>query len=56
MKAKDIRIEDMLQCRPDLGSVSLLDSRTLLLNTEAIGNLRKDLIHNLGYERAKGFL
>lgn len=56
LKAKDIRIEDMLQCRPDLGSVSLLDSRTLLLNTEAIGNLRKDLIHNLGYERAKGFL
>lgn len=56
MKATELKIDELLEFRPQEGKLLLRGARSLIFNAEAIGTLRKDLIHNLGYERAKGFL
>lgn len=56
MKAKDLRMEELLEFRPDNGEIFLKGTRTLVFNADALGILRKDIIRNLGLERAKGFV
>ncbi|WP_094605712.1 hypothetical protein SPSIL_006530 [Sporomusa silvacetica DSM 10669] len=56
MRAHDLKIEDLLEFRPQEGKIFLKGVRTLLFNADALGTLRRDLIYNLGLERAKGFL
>lgn len=56
MKAIDLKIDELLEFRPQEGKLFLRGARSLIFNADAMGTLRKDLIHNLGYERAKGFL
>jgi len=56
MKAQDLKPENLLEFRPQEGTVFLNGARTLVLNADAFGTLRKDLIHNLGFKRARGFL
>lgn len=56
MRARDLKMEELLEFRPELGQVFLKGARTLIFNADALGTLRRDLIHNLGSDRAKGFL
>lgn len=56
MKADDLRIQDIIQFNHEEGKVFIQGARSLILNADALGTLRKDLIHNLGIDRAKGFL
>ena len=46
----------MLDFRPQEGQISLQGTRFVLINSSALGILRRDLIKTLGFERAKGFL
>ncbi|MHB1167430.1 MAG: XylR N-terminal domain-containing protein, partial [Carboxydocellales bacterium] len=48
--------KELLDFRLDEGRILLKDIRMLLINAQAMGTLRKDLIATLGQERAKGFL
>lgn len=59
MKTKNFNINDLhdlLESKPTEGKLFFEGARALILNADAFGTLRKDLIHNLGYKRAKGFL
>ncbi|MBW8382424.1 MAG: XylR N-terminal domain-containing protein, partial [Youngiibacter sp.] len=56
MKAKDMSFTDLFEFRKEEGEVYLKGQRSLILNVDALGTLRKDLIHNLGPDRAKAFL
>lgn len=56
MKAADFRVENIINFDPEEGKVFIKKARSLILNADALGTLRKDLIHNLGIDRAKGFL
>ncbi|WP_026394369.1 XylR N-terminal domain-containing protein [Acetobacterium malicum] len=56
MNISDFKIEEFLDFRPQEGNLFLKDARSLIVNTDAFGTLRNDLIHNLGFDRAKGFL
>lgn len=56
MKAIDLKIDELLEFKPQEGKIFLKGARSLIFNADAMGTLRKDLIHNLGFERAKGFL
>lgn len=56
MKAMDLKMEELLEFRPQEGKVFFKGARTLVFNADAFGTLRRDLIHNLGFDRAKGFL
>ena len=56
MKAIDLKMDELLEFRPQEGKLFLRGARSLIFNADAMGTLRKDLIRNLGYERAKGFL
>ncbi len=47
---------DLIEFRKEEGEVYLKGQRSLILNVDALGTLRKDLIHNLGHDRAKAFL
>lgn len=46
----------MLHLEPEHGRILLHNKRVLLVNADAMGTLRSDLISALGVERAKGFL
>ncbi len=48
--------KELLEFRLEEGRILLKDIRMLLINAQAMGTLRKDLISTLGQERAKGFL
>ncbi len=56
MKAADLNVDKMIEFRPEEGKVFFRGARSLILNADALGTLRKDLINTLGLERAKGFL
>ncbi|UWG99050.1 XylR N-terminal domain-containing protein [Dehalobacter sp. DCM] len=56
MRAVDLRLEELIQIMPEQGKIFLAGSRVTLFDAYAFGKLRKDLIENLGIDRAKGFL
>lgn len=56
MRAADLKLEDLLDFRPEEGKIFLNNSRAILFYADAMGTLRKDLITTLGMDRAKGFL
>lgn len=56
MKARDLDPGALLHLDPHAGRLYLHQRRVLIMNADALGMLRKDLISNLGLERAKGFL
>ncbi|NLL51928.1 MAG: AAA family ATPase, partial [Peptococcaceae bacterium] len=56
MRAVDLRLEELIKFLPDQGKIFLCGSRATLADAYAFGKLRKDLIENLGIDRAKGFL
>jgi len=56
IKISEMHLEEMLRLQAGLGKNYLKDKRVLILNANAIGILRKDLIYTLGIEKAKGFL
>ncbi|MBX5437253.1 MAG: XylR N-terminal domain-containing protein [Alicyclobacillaceae bacterium] len=47
-------LSDLLDFQP--GQIQLRGRRFLLINADALGTLRRDLVSTLGRERAKGFL
>lgn len=51
-----LRIQEMLEFKPDQGRILLGGSRVILVSSSALGMLRRDLISVLGQERARGFL
>lgn len=51
-----MRLEELIKFLPDQGKIFLCGSRATLADAYAFGKLRKDLIENLGIDRAKGFL
>ena len=56
MKARELPVEALLTLGPSDGRIFLHRRRVLVVNADALGALRKDLILSLGPERAKGFL
>ncbi|NLJ76812.1 MAG: hypothetical protein GX325_06100 [Peptococcaceae bacterium] len=54
--SQEMQLGSMLKLQAGLGKNYLKDKRILILNANAIGILRKDLIYTLGKEKAKGFL
>lgn len=56
MKAKNLKMEELLDFKPAEGKILLNGARILIMNADAMGKLRQDLISTLGMERAKGFL
>lgn len=54
--SQEMHLGSMLKLQAGLGKNYLKDKRILILNANAIGILRKDLIYTLGQEKAKGFL
>lgn len=56
MKARDLDLLTMLRLDPREGRIFLHQRRVLVVNADALGTLRKDLIAGLGLDRAKGFL
>jgi len=55
IKIQDIQLEKLQSLQGETGKHYLNSERVLILNTCAIGALRKELIHTLGMEQAKGF-
>ncbi len=49
-------MKDLMEFRPEEGELSLNHTRMVVFNVDALGTLRKELIDNLGFERAKSFL
>ena len=54
--SQELQFESMLNLQEGLGKNYFKGKRVLILNANAIGILRKDLIYTLGKEKAKGFL
>lgn len=51
-----VNMEDVIKYYPKLGQFHLNNRRMVLMDAEALGALRRDLIIALGMERTKGFL
>ncbi len=56
MKAQDLHILELLELRPDLGSIQFRNRRMLLWDADAFGHLRRELIESLGIDRARSIL
>ncbi len=56
LKAKQLDLMTMLRPEPEQGRLFLNSKRVLVVNTAAMGTLRKDLISSLGLDRTRGFL
>src|SRR5690625_2976579 len=56
LKANQLKFDDLIHLNTDFGEITFNDKRMSLVPVEALGLLRRDLIHTLGMERAKGFL
>ncbi|MDD2554273.1 MAG: XylR N-terminal domain-containing protein [Desulfotomaculaceae bacterium] len=54
--SQEMQLGHILKLQTGSGKNYLKDKRVLILNANAIGILRKDLIYTLGKEKAKGFL
>lgn len=55
MKASKLAFDDLIRINPN-NEIMFHTKRMSLVPVEALGLLRRDLIHTLGMERAKGFL
>lgn len=53
---QDIHFDKLLRLQSEAGKNYIKNNRVLILNTDALGNLRKDIICTLGTEQAKGLL
>ncbi|WP_338448180.1 XylR N-terminal domain-containing protein [Niallia oryzisoli] len=49
-------IEEIIKFYPESGRIHLNNKRMILMEADAYGTLRRDLIASLGIDRAKGFL
>ncbi|MCB9559786.1 MAG: sigma 54-interacting transcriptional regulator [Kofleriaceae bacterium] len=56
MRAADLDLVELLDFVPAEGRISLRDQRMLLWDADAFGNLRRELIDNLGLDAARGIL
>ncbi len=56
MKAKDLSLDRILRFHPDKGIISFLDGRMLIVDSQAMGLIRRELIHTLGRDLARGLL
>ncbi len=56
MKATDLHLLEVLDVRPEEGSIRLKDRRMLLWDADAFGSLRKELIDCVGLETARSIL
>jgi DNA-binding NtrC family response regulator len=56
VKASELHLLELLELRPDIGSISFRNRRMLLWDADAFGHLRKELLTNLGPQRAKPIL
>lgn len=53
---KKLDIKEILEFYPESGRIHLNGKRMILMEADALGALRRDLIASLGMDRAKGFL
>jgi hypothetical protein len=56
MRADTITFEDIFQSDRISGRISLGNSRYVMLDAAAVGNMRHELIENLGWEVTRGIL
>ena len=56
MQADTISFKDVFQVDPSSGRISLGSSRYVMLDAAAVGNMRRELIENLGWEVTRGIL
>ena len=56
MRADAIRFEDIFTVDPETGRIGLGAGRYVMLDSAALGNLRRELIENLGWQVARGVL
>jgi PAS domain S-box-containing protein len=56
MRADAITFEDVFQIDPSSGRISLGSDRYIMFDADAVGNMRRELIDNLGLEVARGIL
>ncbi|MCL6575433.1 XylR N-terminal domain-containing protein [Kyrpidia sp.] len=56
MKAHRLLLDQLLEVNPRTGIIRLNGHRMALIETSALGLLRRDLVATLGMDRAKGFL
>jgi PAS domain S-box-containing protein len=56
MRADTISFEDVFQVDRYSGRISLGSSRYVMLDAAAVGNMRRELIDNLGWDVARGIL
>lgn len=54
MRARDLRLDRILSFHPEQGIISFLDGRMLIVDTQAMGLIRRELIHMLGRDLARG--
>jgi PucR family transcriptional regulator, purine catabolism regulatory protein len=54
--AKQEYVSDQMDLRFENGYIFFGTNRSMIVATNAFGLLRKELIHNIGFERMKGFL
>lgn len=52
----DLDIKDYINYLPEHGKIFLDDRRMIFYDTQSLGLLRRDLIHSLGFERARAFM
>jgi PAS domain S-box-containing protein len=56
MRADSFAFEDIFQVDPGSGRISLGSNRYVMLDAAAVGNMRRELIDNLGWEVTRGIL
>jgi two-component system response regulator HydG len=56
MKAQDLHLLELLELKPEEGSIQFKNRRMLLWDADAFGHLRRELIESLGVERARPIL
>jgi two-component system, NtrC family, response regulator HydG len=56
MRARDLKLVELLDFAPEDGRIGFRDHRMLLWDADAFGNLRKELFDALGLDAARGIL
>lgn len=56
MRAQDLHLLELLEIKPESGSLRFKNRRMLLWDADAFGHLRKELIESLGVEQARPIL